>query len=126
MRSAAAVCLLVIAVSSEAQFETEVDSARNREVTEVDTDAAGAADRRVVPVRDRIEPGIVGQQEDVRGRDEYAGISPEAWGESVAHCDVAEAQPVDVLLDERLLAHLRVIRRLNLRHDEDRVLRGGA
>ena len=62
----------------QAQPETEVETARDREVAVVDADAARAADRRVVAVHDRVEPGVVGDEEQVRAGDEHAGVAREA------------------------------------------------
>ena len=44
-------------------------------------------------------------------------------GKLVAQGDVSEPHPVDVLLDEQLFAHVRVVPRLNGRDDDDVVHR---
>src|SRR5207302_6702277 len=108
---------------SESHPDAEVEGGRHGEVAEIDPDAARPAHRRVVAVHDRIEAGVVGDQQEVAGLDEDAGAAraEEALPQIVAHLHVSQPQPVDVLLDELLDAHVGVVRRLLARDDDDRV-----
>src|ERR1700716_2119298 len=108
---------------SESHPEAKIHAARHREIAEVDTRGPGSTHSCAVPVHDWIEPSVVGDKEEVRAFDKHAGGSraDESVRKTVAHLNVSEPYPVDVLLDEELFTHVGVIGRLNRGDNDDGV-----
>src|SRR5258705_2113319 len=98
-----------------------MEPAREREIAEIDTCAARSSHRRAVAVYDWIQACVVGDQEQISTLDEHAGAPGpyESLGKIVSQLDVPEPDPVDVLLDEELFAHVDVVARLKARGEDD-------
>src|SRR3954468_4095438 len=105
----------------EIQPHAEIDAARNRNVAEVDSDSARATHRCAVAVDDWIKALVVGPQAKIGSLDEHARVprAEESFGKHVAHLNVPQPYPVDVLLDEQLLAHQTVVIRLGAGNYDD-------
>src|ERR1700687_2343172 len=113
----------------ESHPESEIDTARRGEITEVDTSASRSSHRSTVAVHDWVQPSVVGEQEQVCSFDKNARVSTpqESISKGVTQLQVPEPHPVDVLLDEQLFAHVGVVGCLNGRDNDDVVdsRRGG-
>src|SRR5829696_5639902 len=90
---------------SEPHLDAEVQAARHRKVSIVDSRRARAADRRGVAVHDWVEAGIVRPQPQIGRRHEEASAVEESIREAIAQRHVAESNPVDVLLRDVTLSY---------------------